>query len=94
MESFKDRLAEALKRLFTSVKVITLLVGLIVAWAAKRGIVLDPSMVTEVMVLFSSLLLGQGLTDIGVRKAEVEAKAPKMPEQINVQNVTTTEEKK
>jgi hypothetical protein len=46
------------------------------------------------MVLFSSLLIGQGLTDVGVRKAEVEAKAPKMPEQINVQNVTTTEEKK
>lgn len=88
MDTFKDRLLDALKRLFSSAKFITMMAGLLVYVAAKRGIVLDPSDAQAILILFGSLLGAQGLTDIGARKAHIEAAAPKPPEQVNVQNVT------
>lgn len=92
MTNFKHDLIDALKRLFSSAKAITMLAGIVVYLAAKRGIVLNPDDVTGILILFGSLLGAQGITDFGKGKAEIEAANPKPPEQVNIQNVNTTEE--
>jgi hypothetical protein len=88
MNTFGARFAETLKRLFSSAKVLTAVAGLIVTFAAKRGIILSPDDVQTVLLIFLTLIGAQGLTDIGVRKAEVEAAAPpKPPETVQTQTV-------
>jgi hypothetical protein len=93
MGTFKDRLLEALKRLFSSSKVITAIAGLLVYLAAKRGIILSPEDAQGILAVVAVLVGAQGITDLGKGKAQEEAKAPKMPEQINVQNLTLPKEK-
>jgi len=87
METFKERLLEAIKKLLTSGKVLTALVGLIVGFAAKRGIVLDPSDVNLVIALFGVLLLGQGAADFGKSAAIIQAVNPPPPTQEQTVNV-------
>jgi hypothetical protein len=87
MDSFKNRLLNALSRLLTSKKTITLLVGLIATYAAKKGWVLEPDMVEEIIALFGSLIIAQGAQDFGKEGKRIEAAAPKVPEQVNIQNV-------
>lgn len=68
---------EAVRRLFasllTSRKVVTALVGLVVLACARRGIILEPDMVAEVVTIFAVLIGAQGLADTGKEKARVEA---------------------
>ena len=85
MEPFKDRLLEALKRFFSSVKVITAFAGLLGIIAAKHNILLSPDDVKEVLVIIGILIGAQGASDFGVRKAQIEAAAPKPPEAIMTQ---------
>lgn len=84
---FKSRLLETLKRLLTSGKVLTALVGLIVGFAAKRGIVLSPDDVNLVIALFGVLLVGQGAADFGKSAAQIQAVNPPPPTQEQVVNV-------
>jgi hypothetical protein len=85
--TFKERLLESLRRLFSSVKFITMMAGLLTYLLAKRGIILDPSDAQAIVILFGSLIGAQGLTDIGARKAQIEVVNPKPPEQVNTQNL-------
>lgn len=85
--TFRERLFEAIKRLLTSTKFMTLIVGIIVSQAAKRGIILDPSSVNEIVGLFAALIVAQGAADLGKGRAQVEVANPKPPETVNVQAV-------
>lgn len=89
MDSFKSRLLETLKRLLTSGKVLTALVGLIVGLLAKRGIVLSPDDVTTVVTIFAVLVGAQGVTDFGKSAAVVKAVSPPQPEQTQTVNIET-----
>lgn len=84
--TFKQQLFDALKRLFSSMKFLTMLAGLVVYLAAKKGVVLNPDDVQGILILFASLIGAQGLNDFGKEKAKVEAANPK-PDQINIQNI-------
>jgi hypothetical protein len=89
MDTFKDRLVDALKRLFASAKFITTIAGLIVYMAARRGIVLSPDDVQAVLLFFGVLVGAQGLTDFGKEKARVEAQYGKLPETaVNQTNIS------
>jgi large-conductance mechanosensitive channel len=76
MKEFLTRLLEAVKQLLTSKKVLTLIVGMIVAWAARHGMILDSSMVNDIVVLFVGLLLAQGAHDWGKGAAQVTVSSP------------------
>lgn len=91
--TFKERLIDALSRLFSSMKVITALAGFVVYLAAKKGVVLDTGDVQGVLIIFGALLGAQGLTDLGKAKAQVEAANPRPPEQVNVQAVNLDPDK-
>lgn len=89
MESFKDRLLEALRRIFSSSKVITAVAGLLVYLAAKRGFVLSPEDAQGILAVVAVLVGAQGITDLGKGKAQEEAKTPKAPDMVNIQTVNT-----
>jgi hypothetical protein len=74
--TFIQRLLAALQELVASKKVMTLLAGLMVLWAAKHGIVLSPEQANGIIALFSSLLLAQGAQDLGKAKAQIQAENP------------------
>ena len=78
--SFTERLLDALKRLLTSAKVITALVGVIVTFAAKHNIVLSPDDVSSILTLFAVLIGAQGVTDWGKGAAQVQAANPPPPD--------------
>lgn len=92
METFKERFLDALKRFFTSIKLYTVLVGLLASWLAKKGIILSPEMIEEIRWFFVVLLGAQGLTDLGKEGKKIEAAAPKAPDQLNIQNVAAPPE--
>ena len=87
--TFAERLLEALKRLLTSAKVITALVGLITTFAAKHNIILSPEDVNSVLTIFTVLIGAQGITDWGKTAAQVQAANPPPPttEQTQIVNV-------
>ena len=66
--NFKERLLESLKRIFSSMKVMTALSGLLVAFLAKRGIILSPDDANSVIMVFAVLVGAQGLNDFGKGK--------------------------
>lgn len=82
---------EAVKRLLasllTSKKVVTAVVGLVVLACARRGIVLQPDMVAEVVTIFAVLIGAQGLADTGKEKAKVEAQSPQMQSALSWKDV-------
>lgn len=86
--TFWQRLAETLKKLLSSGKVLTAIAGFVVVIAAKRGIILSPDDVNLALTLFAVLIGAQGFNDWGKGAAQVTAAAPPKPEQVNVQNVT------
>lgn len=69
-----ERAKETLIKLLTSGKVWTAAVGLIVAFAARRGVVLAPDDVAAIKDLFITLLAAQGAQDLG--KAVAASKSP------------------
>lgn len=85
--TFTQRLTDTLKRLLSSAKVITALVGLVVTFAAKHNVVLSPDDVNAIVTLFAALLIGQGATDFGKSAAQVKAELPAEPTQTQVVNV-------
>jgi uncharacterized membrane protein (DUF441 family) len=64
---------EVIKGLFGSKKFVALLVGLAVAYLTRRGIVLPPDMVEEVVGIFVAYIIGQGIADNKKEAAKVEA---------------------
>ena len=74
--TFTQRFVAAIQDLLTSKKALTALGGLIVLAAARYNVVLTDAQVAPVIALFSSLLLGQGLQDMGKAKAQIEADNP------------------
>jgi hypothetical protein len=89
MNTFGERLLDALKSLFSSKKVLTMLAGLLVYLAAKRGIVLSPDDTTAILTFFSILVGAQGVADFGKGKAEVEAKLGKPPDTVAIGQAET-----
>ena len=87
MDSFKNRLTNALSRLVTSKKVITLVTGLATTYAAKKGWILQPDMVEEIIGIFGVLILAQGAQDFGKEGKVIEAESPKPPDRVQ-QTVT------
>lgn len=62
-----------LKTLFLSKKFLAMVAGLIVAFAARRGLNLDETEVAGIVALFVSYILAQGQADKGKEAARVEA---------------------
>lgn len=73
-----DALKRFLASLLTSKKFVALLVGLLVTAMARRGIVLQPDMVLEIVGLFSAYLIGQGFADRGKEAAQIDAQTTKI----------------
>lgn len=95
MPTFLERLAESVKRLLSSGKVITALAGAIVYLAAKRNIILHADDVQGILILFGVLLGAQGAADLGKSAAVVAAAAPAKPDTVQIQqNVAAPPEKK
>lgn len=88
---FKSRLFETVKTLLTSKKVLTALAGLIVAFAAKRGVVLKPDDVNSVLAIFGLLLASMGAADFGKSAAIIAAVNPPPPAQTQTVNVEAQE---
>lgn len=87
--TFSERLLDAFKRLLTSAKVITALVGLVVTFAAKHNVVLSPDDVNSILTIVAVLIGAQGLTDFQKGAAQVQAANPPPPttEQTQIVNV-------
>jgi len=65
MDIVISRLLRMLIEALTSKKAIATVVGLIVVWAGKRGLNLDPDEVTKIVSLIVAYVLGQGVADHG-----------------------------
>lgn len=89
MNTFAQRLAEALKTLLSSKKTITAIAGALVYLAAKRGIVLSPDDAQAILALVALLIGGQAAADIGKSKAQIEAANPKPPEAFAIGSAQT-----
>jgi len=87
MNTFTERLIDALKRLLTSAKVITALAGMLAAFAAKHNIVLAPEDVTTIITIFGVLIGAQGLNDFGKGQAQIKADNPPPPDTVQSQVV-------
>lgn len=64
-----------IRQLATSKKVMIFLAGLIVSFAAKKGWHVTDEMAISILGFFASLILGQGVADIGKPAAQVQAVA-------------------
>jgi len=93
MNTFIERLIDALKRLLTSAKVITALAGMLAAFAAKHNIVLAPEDVTTIITIFGVLIGAQGITDFGKSAAVIKSVQPSDNVQQTV-NIGTDEKPK
>ena len=65
MDIVYARLIRMLIEALTSKKAIATLVGLIVVWAGKRGLNLDPEEVTKIVSLIVAYVVGQSVADHG-----------------------------
>lgn len=64
---------EKLKALFLSKKFLTMIAGLLVALAARKGLNLDETEVAGILALFISYILAQGQADKGKEAAKIDA---------------------
>lgn len=64
-----------IRQLATSKKVMIFLAGLIVSFAAKKGWHVTDEMALGILGFFASLIVGQGVADIGKPAAQVQAVA-------------------
>ena len=64
MDIVISRLLRMLLEAATSKKVIATVVGLIVVWAGKRGLNLDPDEVTKIVSLIVAYVVGQSVSDM------------------------------
>lgn len=91
MDTFKERVLEALRRLFSSTKFYTFLTGVIVALGLRYGINLDPELVLAILGLAGLLIGAQGAQDFGKEAKKIEAATPKPPDRVQqTVNVDTT----
>lgn len=61
--------------LFTSRKFVAFLVGLLLTYLSKKGIVLPPDMAEEVVGLAVAYILGQGLADYKKEAAKLQSQS-------------------
>lgn len=61
-----------LRELATSKKFIVFVVGLLVTFAAKYGLNLDPEMVQNIIYTIVAYLIGQGIADHGKEAAKIQ----------------------
>ena len=87
--TFWQELLGVFRRLLTSAKVVTALVGLVVTFAARHNVVLSPDDVNAVLMIFAVLIGAQGAADLGKGAAQVTAANPPPPttEQTQIVNV-------
>jgi hypothetical protein len=82
---------QALAGLVGSKKFITFVTTAIVAFAARKGLDIDPELVAAFIGLGGILIFGQGLADQGKEAAKVRAASDQAPAQVNVTNVGTND---
>ena len=73
----------ALKDLLASKKFLVMLTAIAVAVASKLGLNLDPDMLTQIMAMAGTFIVGQGIADHGKEAAKINAAgatAPAVPE--------------
>lgn len=61
-----------IRELLTSKKFVVFVAGLLITFAAKYGLNLDPDMVQNVIYMIVAYLVGQGIADHGKEAAKVQ----------------------
>lgn len=64
---------KALKQMLGSKKFLAAVVGLIVGFAAKKGLDLDTESLMAILSPILAYILGQGVADMGKEKVKAEA---------------------
>lgn len=68
-------MVNALKNLLTSKKFLTMVAGLVVSFAARKGLNLDETEVAGIVALFVAYIFAQGQADKGKEATKVNAVA-------------------
>jgi uncharacterized membrane protein (DUF441 family) len=63
--TLKKKLREVFFTIITSKKALATIAGILVTFAAKRGIMIPESQVNEILAMLISYIVGQGIADAG-----------------------------